>query len=192
MVPVRVQGVVLDPITRGFAVILKDDINDKWLPIYIGQAEATSIALEMEKTKLPRPGTHDLIKLILDNLNANVIKININEVQENTYYASITVEANGIQKDIDSRPSDAIAIALRSKAPILVSESVLAKAGMEAHPHHNMDEKTKKLNGLQVKLTDAIEKENYEEAASLRDEISKINPEAGRKQKTDERPKTND
>ena len=184
MVTVVVQGVVVDPVTRGFAVILRDDMNSKWLPIYVGPFEAQSIALEMENTKLPRPGTHDLIKIILDNLNANVVKVNINHLKDNTFYASITVEVNGEQKEIDSRPSDAIAVALRSKAPILVAEKVITQAGMESHPHHNMDEKTKKLNNLQVKLNEAIEKENYEEAAKLRDEISRINPDAGRKPKT--------
>ncbi|OGF51203.1 MAG: hypothetical protein A2231_02250 [Candidatus Firestonebacteria bacterium RIFOXYA2_FULL_40_8] len=183
MVAVVVQGVVVDPVTRGFAVILRDDLNSKWLPIYVGPFEAQSIALEMENTKLPRPGTHDLIKIILDNLHANVIKVNINDLKDNTFYASITVEANGEQKEIDSRPSDAIAVALRSKAPILVSEKVIDQAGMDAHPHHNMDEKTKKLNSLQVKLNEAIEKENYEDAAKLRDEITQINPDASRKTK---------
>lgn len=179
MVPVKVQGVVVDPVSRGFAVILRDDINDKWLPIYIGPFEAQSIAMEMENTKLPRPGTHDLIKIILDNLNANVVKVNISNLRDNTFYATITVETNGIQKDIDSRPSDAIAIALRTKAPILVAEEIITQAGVLSHPHHNMDEKTTKLHDLQNKLTKLIENENYEEAAKLRDEISKLKTDAG-------------
>ena len=179
MVPVKVQGVVVDPVSRGFAVILRDDINNKWLPIYIGPFEAQAIAMEMDNTKLPRPGTHDLIKIILDNLNANVVKVNINHLKDNTFYASITVEANGTQKDIDSRPSDAIAVALRSKAPILVAEDIISQAGVSSHPNQNMDEKMSKLNDLQNKLTKLIESEHYEEAAKLRDEITLLKTKAG-------------
>ncbi|MCX5776633.1 MAG: bifunctional nuclease family protein [Candidatus Firestonebacteria bacterium] len=174
MVSVIVQGVVMDPVNRGFAVILRDALNSKWLPIYVGPFEAQSIVLEMDNVKHARPGTHDLIKVILDNLKANVVKVNINDLRDNTFYASITVEVNGEQKEIDSRPSDAIAIALRTKAPILVAESIIDLAGKDAHPHHNMDENTKQLNNLQTKLTEVIEKENYEEAAGIRDEITRL------------------
>ncbi len=179
MVPVTVQGVVADPITRAFAVILRDEVNNKWLPIYIGPLEAQAIALELENNKLPRPGTHDLIKIILDNLNATVVKVNINYLKDNTFYATITVEANGVQKDIDSRPSDAIAVALRSKAPILVAEDIITGSGVAAHPLHNMDEKTTKLNDLQNKLTKLVESENYEEAAGIRDEITRLKTDTG-------------
>jgi len=172
---VVVQGVVVDQNKKGFAVILRDDISNKWLLIYVGPFEAQAIALEMDNVKLPRPGTHDLIKMILDNLNARVIKVSINELRDNTFFASITVETNGIQREIDSRPSDAIAVALRAKVPILVAEKVINEAGVEAHPHHNMDEKAKQIKILHENLTVAIEKENYEEAAKIRDEIYKIN-----------------
>ncbi len=183
MVPVKVQGVVADPVSRGFAVILRDELNNKWLPIYIGPFEAQAIALEMDNTKLPRPGTHDLIKIILDNLNASVIKVNINSLKDNTFYSTITVEVNGAQKEIDSRPSDAIAVALRSKAPILVAEDIIAQAGVASPPHQNMDEKTTRINDLQTKLAKLIENENYEEAAKLRDELGRLRPRAGSEKK---------
>lgn len=172
LIPVKIQGVVVDPVSRGFAVILKDEINNKWIPIYIGPFEAQSIALQLEGKKTRRPGTHDLIKDIFEILNASVLKVTITDLRENTFYAIITIKMNGILKEIDSRPSDAIAIALRTKTPIFIAQKVLQQVGMDAMPHE--DEKAKKLTELQYKLNEAIEKENYEAAAALRDEINKI------------------
>ena len=171
MIPVKVQGVVVDPVSRGFAVILKDEVNNKWLPIYIGPFEAQAIALELENQKPQRPGTHDLIRNIFDDFSARVLKVTIVDMKENTFFAVITVEANNTVKEIDSRPSDAIAIALRTKSPILISQKVLNQAGMDAMPHE--DPKGRKLRDLQTRLSEFIEQENYEEAARLRDEIKK-------------------
>lgn len=171
LLSVNVQGVVVDPVSKGFAVILKDDINNKWLPIYIGPFEAQAIALELEGQKLPRPSTHDLIKNIFENLNTKILKTTIVDLKDNTFYANITIETNGIIKEIDSRPSDAIAIALRAKSPIFISQNIMHQVGMDAMPHE--DEKTKKLRQLQFQLDEFIKQEKYEEAAKIRDQINK-------------------
>lgn len=176
MVPVKIQGVVVDPVSHGFAVILKDDINSKWLPIYIGPFEAQSIALELENQRAQRPGTHDLIKTIFDELNAKVLKVAIVNLKENTFFAIITVEINNTMKEIDSRPSDAIAVALRTKSPIFISKNILTQAGMDVMPHE--DPKGRKLKELQTRLREFIDQENYEAAAKIRDEINKTKQES--------------
>lgn len=162
----------MDPVSRGFAVILKDDINNKWLPIYIGPFEAQAIAMELENQKPLRPSTHDLIKNIFETLDTKVHKVSIIDLKDNTFFAVITVETNNVVKEIDSRPSDAIAVALRSKAPIFISQKILIQAGMDVMPHE--DPKGRKLRDLQTKLSESIQQENYEEAAKIRDEINKI------------------
>lgn len=179
MIQVKIHGVVLDPINKGFAVILTDNENKKWLPIYVGPFEAQAIAMELENTKPPRPLTHDLMKNILDSLNVKISRISIIDLRDNTFYATISLEENGLHREIDARPSDAIALALRTKSPIFVSEEVLNKAGLQSAPKE--DENTKKMRELQAKLMESIEKENYEAAAKIRDEIKKTKEELPKK-----------
>lgn len=179
MIQAKIHGVVLDPINKGFAVILTDNENKKWLPIYVGPFEAQAIAMELENTKPPRPLTHDLMKNILDSLNVKISRISIIDLRDNTFYATISLEENGLHREIDARPSDAIALALRTKSPIFVSEEVLNKAGLQSAPKE--DEKTKKMRELQTKLMESIEKENYEAAAKIRDEIKKTKEELPKK-----------
>lgn len=184
LVKVKVHGVVLDPVNRGFAVILTDEGNKRWLPIYVGPFEAQAIAMEMEHASSPRPLTHDLMKTIIDSFGMKIAKVTVTELKENTFFANITLEHHNDTKEIDSRPSDAIALALRCKAPILVEEQILEKAGLESMPQE--DEKAKKIKQLQLKLQEAIESENYEEAAKIRDEIKKSDkksPEVSKKLK---------
>jgi uncharacterized protein len=128
MLKMEVKGLTLDPLTNMPIVILKDVNEEKALPIWVGIFEANAIALEMEKVPTPRPMTHDLIKNILDGLNAKVIKVVVNDLKDNTFYANIALSINGSEVDIDSRPSDAIALALRVKAPIFVTKKVLKEA----------------------------------------------------------------
>jgi bifunctional DNase/RNase len=123
-----VRGLALDPITNMPIIILKDAEDRKALPIWVGIFEANAIALELEKIVTPRPMTHDLIKNILDHLGATVQQIIINDLKDNTFYAVIEISVNGNRITIDSRPSDAIAIALRVSAPIFVAEEVISKA----------------------------------------------------------------
>jgi bifunctional DNase/RNase len=127
-VEMTVKGLTLDPLTNMPIVILKDKDDKRVLPIWIGLFEANAIALELEKITTPRPMTHDLIRDIILGLNATVTKIVVNDLKNNTFYAVIHLSLNGNQIVIDSRPSDAIALALRIGAPIYVSTEVVNKA----------------------------------------------------------------
>lgn len=128
MIEMVVKGLTLDPLTNMPIVILNDLNGQKALPIWVGIFEANAIALEIEKIPTPRPMTHDLIKNILDGVNAKVEKVIVNDLKNNTFYANILLKMNKREVIIDSRPSDAIAVALRTKAPIFVSAKVLEQA----------------------------------------------------------------
>jgi hypothetical protein len=116
---------MMDPVTNMPIVILKDVNSDAVLPIWVGVYEANAIALEMEKVQTPRPMTHDLIKNLLTGLDVLVKKVVVTELRDDTFYALIWLERNGSTISIDSRPSDALALALRTDAPIFVEEDVL-------------------------------------------------------------------
>src|SRR3989339_1934375 len=120
-----VGGLTLDPVTKTPIVILKDMDNKLNLPIWIGLLEATAMATELEGIKMARPMTHDLLKNLLAELGGSVNSIEITELKENTYFASIYLNIGGRELAIDSRPSDAIALALRTKSPIYVAKAVL-------------------------------------------------------------------
>jgi hypothetical protein len=128
MLEMKVKGLTLDPLTNMPIVILKDLEEERALPIWVGIFEANAIALEMESVPTPRPMTHDLIKNILEGIQAEVSRIVINDLQDNTFYAVILLSFNGTEVTIDSRPSDAIALALRVDAPIFVAKKVLDEA----------------------------------------------------------------
>jgi uncharacterized protein len=124
----KVAGITVDPFTNTPIVILKDLEEKDVLPIWIGLLEASSIATALEKVQTPRPMTHDLLKDVLDNLGAKIIKIEINDLKDNTYYAMIHIEFEKRRMVIDARPSDAIALALRVGANIFVDENVIKKS----------------------------------------------------------------
>lgn len=128
MLEMKVEGLTLDPITNMPIIILKDLTGKKALPIWVGVFEANAIALEMEQVSTPRPMTHDLIKNIIDGLDAKIDHVMVNDLKDNTFYAVISIVLNGNKFNIDSRPSDAIAVALRAKAPIYVAEKVIEEA----------------------------------------------------------------
>jgi bifunctional DNase/RNase len=128
MLEMKVKGLTLDPLTNMPIVILKDLEEERALPIWVGIFEANAIALEMESVPTPRPMTHDLIKNILEGIQAQVSRIVVNDLQDNTFYAAIFLSLNGTEVTIDSRPSDAIALALRVDAPIYVAKKVLDEA----------------------------------------------------------------
>jgi bifunctional DNase/RNase len=123
-----VRGIALDPITNMPIIILKDPEERRALPIWVGIFEANAIALELEKVSTPRPMTHDLLKNILEGLGITVQQVIVNDLKENTFYATIELNYNGSVVSIDSRPSDAIALALRVNAPIFVTENVVTQA----------------------------------------------------------------
>jgi bifunctional DNase/RNase len=127
-VEMKVKFLTFDSTSNGFVVLLMDLTNKTGLPIWIGPFEANAIAMKLKKIGSQRPMTHDLIHAILSNLESKVIKIVVNDLKENTYYALIYLNRKGDEIVIDSRPSDAIAIALSVDAPIFVSDQVIEKA----------------------------------------------------------------
>jgi uncharacterized protein len=124
-VEMKIRGLMLDPVTNTPIVILKDAGSDTVLPIWVGVFEANAIALEIEKVSTPRPMTHDLIKNVLTGLDAHVHKVVVTELKEDTFYAVIWMEREGRIISVDSRPSDALALALRVDCPIFVDDEVL-------------------------------------------------------------------
>jgi len=127
-IEMKIKGLMLDPITQMPIIILKDPNGESVLPIWVGLFEANAIALQMEKVPTPRPMTHDLLKNLLGKLEARIQKIVITELKENTFYAVIHLVHQGETVAVDSRPSDAIALALRAEAPIFVEEDVIARS----------------------------------------------------------------
>ncbi|MCX5736542.1 MAG: bifunctional nuclease family protein [candidate division NC10 bacterium] len=128
LIQMTVRGIALDPITNMPIIILKDVDERKALPIWVGIFEANAIALELEKVTTPRPMTHDLLKSVLDGLGVTVRQVIVNDLKDNTFFAVIELNSNGAVINIDARPSDAIALALRVNAPIFVAENVVAQA----------------------------------------------------------------
>jgi len=185
-IQVDILGLSTNPASGGaYALILKEVNGNRRLPIIIGAAEAQSIALEMEGIKPPRPLTHDLMKNIITAFGGELSEITIDELRDGTFYAKLSIDS----QLIDSRPSDAIALAVRYGVQIYVANSVMDEAAFV--PEEEEDEqvppqreqkakqqspppKMTKLEQLHVQLREAIEKENYEKAASLRDEIRKL------------------
>lgn len=191
----EILGLSSSPSTGGaYALLLKEAMGTRRLPIIIGQFEAQAIALELEGIRPPRPLTHDLMKNMIEDLGVTVNEIVVHELKDNTFFAKIIVEMSGFTNEIDARPSDAIAIAVRVKAPIFVSESVLLEASFQPNeetgefsgPGTEMESsqeqqstpppssKEAKLTALQNQLREALEVEEYERAAKLRDEIKKM------------------
>ncbi|MDZ7268757.1 MAG: DUF151 domain-containing protein [candidate division KSB1 bacterium] len=179
LISVRVDRVTLDTTANRFVVILKDDVHSRWLPIVVGSSEAQAIALQMENIIPPRPLTHDLMKSLLDSIEARVSRVVINDLRENTYYAIIGVKLNGQHVEVDARPSDAIALALRTQAPIFVSDEVMKKASVSDTDTERVEEQRPmdRMERLTEDLQKAIEDERYEDAARLRDEINALKKE---------------
>jgi hypothetical protein len=130
MIEMKVAGIALDAITRSPIVLLKDSTDRRALPIYIGQEQARNIMAPLENQKPPRPLTHDLIVSIIEALNMSLEKVIIHSLQKDTFYASLILQHGENRKEIDARPSDAIAVALRTNAPIWVMEEVVADASI--------------------------------------------------------------
>jgi len=131
-VEMKIRGLMMDPVTNMPIVILKDIGSDTVLPIWVGVYEANAIALEIEKVTTPRPMTHDLIKNVLVGLESQVRKVVVTELRDDTFFAVICVERDGRIISIDSRPSDALALALRVDCPIFVEDDVLKSSKVAA------------------------------------------------------------
>ena len=174
----------------GYALILKEVGGDRRLPIIIGSFEAQHIALELEGIKPPRPLTHDLIKNIIEQLGFSISYIFISELRDGTFFAKIKMDVGSLE-EIDSRPSDAIALALKFSVPIYVAEEVMNEVSFIPEKEDTESAETegetefekipddvdpfiRKMNKLKIDLKEAVDKEDYERAASLRDEIKKL------------------
>ena len=127
-IEMNIKGLMIDPITNMPIIILRDQEGQRILPIWVGVFEANAIALQIENVQTPRPMTHDLLKNIIDDLSAQVERIVVTELKENTFYALIHLRRNGHAIEVDARPSDAIALALRTRSPIFVEEAVIQNA----------------------------------------------------------------
>lgn len=127
-IEMTIKGLMVDPITNTPIVILRDKDGDRVLPIWVGVFEANAIALQIENVTTPRPMTHDLLRNVIQDLHASVEKIVVSDIQENTFFAVIYLLVHGQTITIDSRPSDAIALALRTRAPIFVEDTVIDHA----------------------------------------------------------------
>ncbi|MBE0658722.1 MAG: bifunctional nuclease family protein [Bryobacteraceae bacterium] len=149
-VEMKIRGLMMDPVTNMPIVILRDASGDTVLPIWVGIFEANAIALEIEKVTTPRPMTHDLVKNVLFGLDATLRKVVVSELKDDTFYAVIWVEKDGDLISIDSRPSDALALALRLDCPIYVEEQVLKTSkSTQTVSDKNVNEELKRwLEGL--------------------------------------------
>lgn len=190
----EILGLSSSPSTGGaYAILLKEVDGSRRLPIIIGAFEAQAIALEIEGIKPPRPLTHDLLKQLTDSLGSTVLEIIIDELRDNTFFAKIILEVSGFTQEIDARPSDAIALAVRAQSPIYVSEivmdaaafvpseeseeSVTSETSSESTKQKGVPTKEAKLAALQNKLREALEGEEYERAAKIRDQIKNLTSE---------------
>ena len=126
-----IYGVSFDLVGKQPIVLLKTADGNKFLPIWIGHPEAAAILMKLQGASTPRPMTHDLVTDMLSQLDAQVVRITVTELRENTFYASITVQQDGSEIEIDSRPSDAIALAVRAEAPIFAADQVIEESAIE-------------------------------------------------------------
>lgn len=193
-IQVDILGLSSTPSSGGaYALLLKESFGVRRLPIIIGSFEAQSIALEIEGIKPPRPLTHDLMKNLVDDLGGTINEIYIDELRDNTFYAKIILEVSTLTNTIDARPSDAIALAVRTGCQIFVSEEVMRAASFVPSSDDDTESEESfeiakdltskqfpkqssetKVASLQDQLRESIEKEDYERAAKLRDEINRL------------------
>lgn len=179
MIEVNVNGIFLTQ-SQASGIILKEKNGERTLPIVIGEYEAQSIALGLENIKPPRPITHDLTLNILDSCGVIMDSVLITELKNNTYYAVIRLKKKLKYWDIDARPSDAIAMAVRNTIPIFVDEEVMNLGSYEPDEEekesksYTFESVTNQLEKLKADLQKAVENEDYEQAAELRDQIKKI------------------
>ncbi len=159
-IKVFLQGIAMDPVSNSPILLLKEENGERILPIWIGVLEATSIAAKLENIKFPRPLTHDLMKNIFDELKIEVPKIEITDLRDNTYYALITLRVGDRELQIDARPSDAIALALRTNAEIFVNKEVFEKSQVITMPKEEKPEVVPPAAGKEdkEKLKELLEK----------------------------------
>ena len=145
LVPMSIKGLMLDPVSNSPIVVLKDEDEKFFLPIWVGIFEANAIALQLENVTTPRPMTHDLLRNLISELDGRVTRVVISDLRDSTFFAKIRVISGSRTLELDARPSDAIALALRTEAPIFVSQEVLDQAQTISPDSEDGDEKVKKL-----------------------------------------------
>ena len=177
MVPVKVQKISFHPPSRSYAVILSEINGERKLPVIVGSFEAQSIALALESMETPRPLTHDLIGLLINEIDANLVAVRITNIEDGVFYASLDINGKITGKrSIDSRPSDAIAVGLRMKAPIMISDELFEEAGSSESNYETSQnsEKVLSVKELEDRLQIAVDNEKYEVAAKIRDQINEL------------------
>lgn len=193
LIQVDIVGLSTSPTSGGaYALVLGEVQGNRRLPIIIGAFEAQAIALELEKIQPPRPMTHDLLRDLFEAVGAEVLSVVIDELRDGTFYAKIRFVHNGRERQLDARPSDAVALAVRVDAPIFVAPAVMEEAGIptdegagllisssESVEEEEPEQPMSRLERLQRMLEKAIEDEDYERAAQLRDEIARLKKEQG-------------
>ena len=179
MIAVDVIGISVCPPYQGYVVILKEKDGERWLPIFIGAAEAQSISFLLQGLEYARPMTYDLFARILEDSGVSVLSATVNDLKDNTFYAVVELRlANGEIRRVDARPSDAIALALKTKAMIQVAEKVMEGAAVSNEPvNRSMLEQ---IAYLHQKLKECVECEAYEEAAKIRDHIRSLESKLGK------------
>lgn len=180
MIPVKVTKISYHSESKSYSVILKEITGDKCLPVIVGSFEAQSIALAIESVDTPRPLTHDLICDIITGIDSIINTVRINSLEEGVFFAQLEIKSKKLGKrNIDARPSDAIAIALRMNTPIFVASRVLDDAGVLEESLEQQEKPKEKrpelsIQSLKDKMQSAIDDEEYEIAARLRDKISQL------------------
>ncbi len=142
MIEVTIDSIRVSLLSQNRIVVLKEESSERFLPIWIGPFEADAITLQLQGMEAPRPLTHDLLKSVIETLGAEVLHIYINSLERNTYFARILLDVNGETMEIDSRPSDAIALAVRVNVPIYVAEEVMEQAGMMPEEEMSLTEES--------------------------------------------------
>jgi len=186
MIPVDVMSISYHPTNKGYVVLLKEQNGNRHLPIIVGELEAHSIAVTLEGRKLKRPLTHDLMIDTLEAVGGKIKRVSITIIREGTFYAEIIIQSSyNDELQFDSRPSDAISLSLRANVPIFVSEAILQNASLENMAddiHYKVPDDvdssnfslTEILVKLKIAMEHAIDEENYETAAKLRDRIKQL------------------
>ncbi len=165
MVELTIESIRVSLMNYQRVVILREKASDRYLCIWIGPAEADAIAVQLQEVSVARPLTHDLLRSVIESLGAHVAHVLVNDLANDTFYARVVLDVNGTPMEIDSRPSDAIALAVRVKVPIFAEESVLERAGVMLNPEGEAIERTERVR---------IDPEELEKMSAFKDFIESL------------------
>jgi bifunctional DNase/RNase len=171
MIECKIESIRVSLVTQHRVVILKEVDSERYLPIWIGPYEADAIALELQEVPMQRPFTHDLLRSVIGELGASVTHVLINDLRDDTFYARIVLDVQGRHAEVDSRPSDAIALAVRVKCPIYVEELVMDKAGVTLEPESEKDEE---LDAPEGESLSKSERADEDQLSVFRDFINSL------------------